>query len=59
MKKIILLCTIITLSFSSSVYAEKKECKSYNVLCKMKKFTEETKQYQKKEWENAGKAKKN
>jgi hypothetical protein len=50
MKKIILLLSFLTLSFNISVYADEEKCKFYDVLCKTKKFTADTKDYQKKKW---------
>ena len=54
MKKIILLLSFLTLSFNISVYADEEKCKFYDVLCKTKKFTADTKDYQKKK-KNEGK----
>jgi outer membrane protein assembly factor BamD (BamD/ComL family) len=54
MKTIILVITLLTLTLYSSVNANEIKCKGYDVPCKMKKFAEETKEYQKQEWNKAG-----
>ena len=53
MKITILLLTILSLCFHSSAYANEVKCKFYDVVCKTKKFTTDTKAYQKKEFKKA------
>ena len=59
MKKIILIFTLLVLTLYSSANASEVVCKVYDVKCKMKKFTGDTKEFQKKKWEKAGKKLKN
>jgi|TARA_B110000014_G_C19496579_1_gene268433 hypothetical protein len=54
MKKIILMFTFLSLALSGPVNANEVACKAYDIPCKMKKFADETKEYQKKEWDKAG-----
>jgi len=42
------------LTLYSPVNANEVKCKGYDVPCKMKKFADETKKYQKLEWNKAG-----
>ena len=58
MKIIIIFLTFLSLAFSSSVYANEVKCKIYDVVCKSKNFVTDTKEYQKKEFEEAAKKKK-
>ena len=53
-KKIILVITFLTLALYSSVNANEVKCKGYDISCKMKKFADETKEYQKQKWNKAG-----
>ena len=57
MKIIIIFLTFLSLTFSSSVYANEVKCKIYDVVCKTKKFVTDTKEYQKKKFEEAAKKK--
>ena len=54
MKKVILVITFLTLTLYSPVNTNEVKCKGYDVPCKMKKFADETKKYQKLEWNKAG-----
>ena len=54
MKNIILLITFLTLILSGSINAKEVKCKSYDIPCKVKKFANDTKDYQKKEWKKTG-----
>ena len=51
--------TLLTLILYSSANANEVTCKAYDIPCKMKKFAEDTKEYQKKEWDKAGEKLKN
>ena len=44
----ILLVVVLILSFNSSVSAEEKKCRTFDVACKTKNFFNETKEFQKK-----------
>jgi len=57
MKIIIIFLTFLSLTFSSSVYANEVKCKIYDVVCKTKNFVTDTKEYQKKKFEEAAKKK--
>jgi len=48
MKKTLILFILLTFSFNSSVNAEEKKCKTFDVGCKMGKFLSDTKEFQKK-----------
>ena len=48
MKKILIITIFITLNFNTLVSAEKKECRTFDIGCKTKKFMDETKEFQKK-----------
>ena len=47
-KKLIFIFLVI--GFSTSLYAQEKKCKSYNIACKVGKFVSDTKEFQKNEW---------
>jgi hypothetical protein len=53
MKTTILLLTFLFLCFNSSAYANRVKCKFYDVVCKAKKFTADTKAYQEREFKKA------
>ena len=53
MKKLILFITFLALTLSSTVYATEGKCKTFDVGCKLKTFTADTKEYQKKELNKA------
>ncbi len=44
----ILLIIILIFGFNSSVSAEEKKCRTFDVACKTKNFVNETKEFQKK-----------
>ena len=48
MKKTLILFIFLTFSFNSSVIAEEKKCKTFDVGCKMGKIISDTKEFQKK-----------
>jgi|TARA_B110000285_G_scaffold186711_1_gene212187 hypothetical protein len=50
MKSIILILTFLSLSFNSLINAEEVKCKFYDLKCKGGKFVADTKDYQKKKW---------
>lgn len=59
MKIISLIVTFLTLSLYSSVFAEEKKCRSFDLFCKttsaVHKIVDDTKKFQKKEWNEAEK----
>ena len=54
MKKLVIMFTLF-LGLSSSASANEVKCRTFDVACKMKKFANDTKNYQKKEWIKGGK----
>ena len=48
MNQIRIILVLLTLSFTTSVLAEDKKCKTFDIGCKTKKFMDETKKFQKK-----------
>ena len=44
----ILLIVVLIFSFNSSVSAEEKKCRTFDIACKTKNFVNETKEFQKK-----------
>ena len=44
----ILLIIVLIFSFDSSVFAEEKKCRTFDIACKTKNFVNETKEFQKK-----------
>tara|TARA_B100001063_G_C16294982_1_gene325618 strand:- start:157 stop:360 length:204 start_codon:yes stop_codon:yes gene_type:complete len=48
MNQIRIILVLLTLSFTTSVLAEDKKCKTFDIGCKTKKFMDETKEFQKK-----------
>ena len=48
MKKTLILFIFLTFSFNTSVIAEDKKCKAFDVACKMSKIISDTKDFQKK-----------
>ena len=48
MKKTLILFVFLTLSFNTSVNAEEKKCKTFDIGCKMGKIISDTKEFQKK-----------
>ena len=48
--KIIIIALIIFTHFDFLLYADENICKKFDIKCKSKKFIDETKDYQKKEW---------
>ena len=46
----ILLIVVLIFSFNSSVSAEEKKCRTFDIACKTKNFVNETKEFQKKKW---------
>tara|TARA_B100001057_G_scaffold4930_1_gene4444 strand:- start:2684 stop:2887 length:204 start_codon:yes stop_codon:yes gene_type:complete len=48
MNQIRIILVLLTLSFTFSVLAEDKKCKTFDIGCKTKKFMDETKEFQKK-----------
>ena len=55
MKKFLPLFIFITLCLSISISADEVKCKKFDVKCKTKKFIEETKDFQKKGFEEGKK----
>ena len=55
MKKFLPLFIFITLCLSISISADEIKCKKFDVKCKTKKFIEETKDFQKKGFEEGKK----
>ena len=48
MKKILFLSTFLFFSLNISVFADEKKCGTFDIGCKTKKFIDDTKNYQKK-----------
>ena len=48
MKKTLILFVFLTFSFNTSIIAEEKKCKAFDVGCKMSKIISDTKDFQKK-----------
>ena len=46
----ILLIVVLIFSFNSSVSAEEKKCRTFDIACKTKNFVNETKEFQKKKY---------
>tara|TARA_B110000971_G_scaffold209059_1_gene234760 strand:- start:171 stop:389 length:219 start_codon:yes stop_codon:yes gene_type:complete len=53
MKTIFIISTCLLLGFNITVHAEEVKCKLYDVVCKTKKFSDDTINYQKKEFKKA------
>jgi hypothetical protein len=53
MKIIIIILALLTLTLNSSVYAKEGKCKAFDIKCKINTFTAETKDYQKKKYDEA------
>ena len=53
--KILILSTIIILSFSLKLSANENTCKKFDIICKSKNYIKDTKEFQKKNWEKGKK----
>jgi len=50
MKKFLLMSTLLIFSFNTTLIAEEKKCKKFSFGCKMGKYIEGTKNFQKEKW---------